>query len=119
LDALYQYIFSNVKHLDIVKDILAYILLEWNTSIPHPNEISQVEALFSLQAGDLESLLANLSAIVHCVPNTTTEVKFLHASLGDFLVDQSRSGEFYINLEEHQSQLLCIFFESHIPDTQY
>ncbi|KAF9470779.1 hypothetical protein BDN70DRAFT_998831 [Pholiota conissans] len=117
LDALYQYIFSKVKRLDIVKSILAMMLTRWENS--YPTKIKEIEALFSLQAGDLESLLANLSAVVHCVPYTTTEVKFLHASLGDFLLDQSRSGEYYIDLAEHRQRLLCIFFKSHIPDTPY
>ncbi|KAF9477319.1 hypothetical protein BDN70DRAFT_786618, partial [Pholiota conissans] len=93
LDALYQYIFSKVKHLDIVKCILATMLVKWNYS--PPTEIKALEALFSLQTGDLESLLANLSAVVHCVSDTAAEVKFLHASLVDFLLDQSRSGEYY------------------------
>ncbi|KAF9475303.1 hypothetical protein BDN70DRAFT_996528 [Pholiota conissans] len=117
LDALYQYIFSKVKHLDIVKSILAMVLTKWDdTFTPHlPTKIKEFEVLFSLQAGDVESLLANLSAVVHCVRYSTTEIKFLHASLGDFLIDQSRSGKFYIDLEECRQQLLCIFFESRIP----
>ncbi|KAF9471638.1 hypothetical protein BDN70DRAFT_998562 [Pholiota conissans] len=120
LDALYEYIFSKVKHLDFVKSILTMMLIKWDIfGIARPTKIKEYEALFSLQAGDLESLLANLSAVIHCVPNTTTEFKFLHASLGDFLLDPSRSGEYYINSTEQESQLLCIFFESYIPDTQF
>ncbi|KAF9470618.1 hypothetical protein BDN70DRAFT_939553 [Pholiota conissans] len=93
------------------------MLNKWEYS--SPTEIKEFEALFSLQAGDLESLLSNLLAVVHCIPNTTTEVKFLHASLGDFILDQSRSGEYYIDLEEQQQRLLCIFLESHISDRLY
>ncbi|KAF9475306.1 hypothetical protein BDN70DRAFT_258572 [Pholiota conissans] len=114
LDELYKYIFSRVEQLDVVKNILSMMLSKWECAYS-VSKIKEFEALFSLQAGDLESLLANLAAVVHCVPNTTTEVKFLHASLGDFLLDQSRSGEYYINLRAYQQQLLCIFFESHIP----
>ncbi|KAF9472313.1 hypothetical protein BDN70DRAFT_900644 [Pholiota conissans] len=117
LDALYKYIFSKVEQLDVVKSILVMMLTTW-FSTPSMT-IKEIEALFSLQAGDLESLLANLAAVIHCIPYTTTEVKFLHASLGDFLLDQSRSEEYYIDLEEHRLQLLCIFFESHIPDALY
>ncbi|KAF9470343.1 hypothetical protein BDN70DRAFT_770098, partial [Pholiota conissans] len=96
LDALYKYIFSKVEHLDIVKSILHWV--HGTIFGLHPRLIKDFEALFSLQAGDLESLLANLAAVVHCFPNTTTKVEFLHASLGDFLLDQSRSGEYYIDL---------------------
>ncbi|KAF9475290.1 hypothetical protein BDN70DRAFT_956939 [Pholiota conissans] len=123
LDALYQYIFSKVKHLDIVKSIFAMMLAKWASMPiyirPFPSKITEFEALFSLQAGDLESLLANLAAVVRCVPNTPPEVKILHASLADFLLDQSRSGEYFVDLEERRSRLLCIFFESNIPDKPY
>jgi hypothetical protein len=45
-------------------------------------------------------------------------MSFAHASLPDFLLDESRSGDYYINLDEYRTNLLSLFLERpcSIPD---
>jgi hypothetical protein len=42
-------------------------------------------------------------------------MKILHASLPDFLLDESRSGAHYINLDEYRTNLLYLFLERPCP----
>ncbi|KAF8198448.1 hypothetical protein BJ912DRAFT_899130, partial [Pholiota molesta] len=77
LDALYQHILSQVEARDKVFDIIALHLL---TNYDH---ISTFERVFLLEAGDLDVLFADLTAVILCEPHTndTPKLKFLHASL--------------------------------------
>jgi hypothetical protein len=106
LDALYQHIFSRVKRLDTVQNVLALHLM--NFGFP----IYVLESLFRLAAGELEVLFADLNALVRCsAGNPKVGMKILHASLPDFLLDESRSGDYYINLDEYRTNLLSLFLE--------
>jgi hypothetical protein len=110
LDALYQYIFSQVKRLDDVQNVLAFHLLSPNFAI------QDLEWSFQLAAGELAVLFADLTAVVQCSPDTPSEgMKILHASLPDFLMDESRSGDYYINLDEYRTNLLSLFLERPCP----
>lgn len=107
LDALYQYIFSQVEALDRVLDILAFLLLSNITSI------QTIEAIFMLASGELAICLADLTTVIRCESHTDARavVKFLHASLPDFLLDKSRSEAYHINPDEYRTKLLCMFLE--------
>jgi hypothetical protein len=107
LDALYQHILSQVEARDKVFDIIALHLL---TNYDH---ISTFERVFLLEAGDLDVLFADLTAVILCEPYTedTPKLKFLHASLPDFLLDKSRSGQYHIDLDEYRIKLLCALLE--------
>jgi hypothetical protein len=124
LDALYQHIFSRVKRLETVRNVLAFYLIKPGSSkkvlashlIPSDSHVQSLESLFQLSPGELEVLFADLTALVRCSPNTP--MKILHASLPDFLLDESRSGDYYINLDEYRTNLLSLFLERPctIPD---
>ncbi|KAF8194122.1 hypothetical protein BJ912DRAFT_901305 [Pholiota molesta] len=110
LDALYLYILSQVKQLDAVRNVLAFHLIHSYFNIQN------LESLFQLAAGELEVLFADLTALVQCSANTpNTGMKILHASLPDFLLDESRSGDYYINLDEYRTKLLSLFLERPCP----
>jgi hypothetical protein len=110
LDALYQYIFSQVKQLDAVRNVLAWHLIDFTVTI------QTLELLFQLAAGELEVLFADLTALVRCSADThSNEMRILHASLPDFLLDESRSGDYYINLDEYRANLLYLFLEKPCP----
>ncbi|KAF8198548.1 hypothetical protein BJ912DRAFT_29602 [Pholiota molesta] len=102
LDALYQHIFSQVEALDMVINIIAYILILEQDRIPH------IEHIFLLEAGDVEVLFADLIALITCEHAT---LKFLHASLPDFLLDKSRAQKYHIDLDEYRTTLLCMLLE--------
>ncbi|KAF9479900.1 hypothetical protein BDN70DRAFT_932224 [Pholiota conissans] len=107
LDALYQHIFSQVQNLDKVLDILAVVL------ISKLSLIKEIEMLFMLSPGELEVCLADLTAIIECQPHTQplARMKFLHASLPDFLQDRTRSERYHIDLKEYSTKLICMALE--------
>jgi hypothetical protein len=110
LDALYQYIFSQVKQVDTVRNVLAWHFINSNL------KIRTLESLFQLANGELEVLFADLTALVRCSADTPDDVmKILHASLPDFLLDKSRSGDYYINLDDGRTNLLSLFLERPCP----
>ncbi|KAF9478746.1 hypothetical protein BDN70DRAFT_879554 [Pholiota conissans] len=109
LDSLYRHIFSRVavEQLDYVLTILAFCI--W-TGIPH---VGIFESVFMLTSGELEVFFSDLTAILEF---KLGKLKFLHASLPDFLQDKSRSEEYHLDLEEYRNKLLCIFFEMTFED---
>ncbi|KAF9480405.1 hypothetical protein BDN70DRAFT_877677 [Pholiota conissans] len=110
LDALYRYIFSQVERIEEVLNILAYFLLTRTT------HIRDIQNVFFLPYGEVEVLFADLTAVILCEPDTpetlAPQLKFLHASLRDFLLDKTRSEEYYIDLTAYRTKLLCGFLRS-------
>jgi hypothetical protein len=111
LDALYQHIFSQVDGLDTVLDLIAYVLITQEYQIRH------IQRIFLLETGEVEVLLANLSSVIECEHNTNGNIKFLHASLPDFLRDKSRSERYHIDIKEYRLKLLCMLLERLPPDS--
>ncbi|KAF8816967.1 hypothetical protein BYT27DRAFT_6954218 [Phlegmacium glaucopus] len=98
LDTLYIHIFSSIPTsiLPKVLDIFRFLLLsedseQKNTKILDP--------LFEFKPGEAAYALSNLHAILSVYPklDRSFEIKLLHKSLEDFLLDKSRSGQFYID----------------------
>jgi hypothetical protein len=102
LDALYQHIFSEVEALDKVLDIIGYVIASEQTFIKH------IQKAFLLEAGELDVLFTDLTAVILC---NDSDLKFLHASLPDFLIDKTRSEQYHIDLDEYRTKLLCRFLE--------
>jgi hypothetical protein len=102
LDALYTHILAGVEDIEQVLDILSVIFLgSW---WPHLHDLygplvqwssSQIEAILSLQPGDVELYLGDMTSLVTVGDNQ--KVNIIHASLTDFLVDSTRSKQFWIN----------------------
>jgi hypothetical protein len=112
LDALYEYIFSQVEALDKVLDIIGFVIATGGDDIDH------IQNAFLLEPGDLYVLFADLTAVILCQPPepfSLTKLKFLHASLPDFLVDKTRSEQYHIDLDEYSTNLLCRFLERRPP----
>jgi len=92
LDALYMHILAGVEDIDSVLEILSLQFLS------NPNcsmDSSYTEDFLSLQPGDVELYLGDLSSLVNV--GSDQAIRVLHASLTDFLVDPTRSKEFWIN----------------------
>ncbi|KAF9475794.1 hypothetical protein BDN70DRAFT_209706 [Pholiota conissans] len=114
LDALYQYIFSQVQCLNKVLDILAYSLTTGGYMV------TRIENQFNLEPGELKMLLIDLAAVIRCDLPTkrSAKITFLHASLTDFLLDETRSGKYFIDREIYTEKLLCMALETTLGASQ-
>jgi hypothetical protein len=96
LDALYHHILSSVAEPAKVRQILTMLALE----TPHI-KVEEIKEFLDLH---VRRVLVDIHALVF-VPspsddNTDHELRFHHASLYDFLMDQSRSHDFYIDASQ-------------------
>ncbi|KAF8957404.1 hypothetical protein BDZ97DRAFT_2079214 [Flammula alnicola] len=96
LDALYTYIFASTEDSDLVLQILRVHLMSVVTPVVKlpVNEIHFIGRLLNLGVGNVKLALTDLSSIVEI---QSSQVQFLHASLSDFLLDETRAGRFYAN----------------------
>jgi hypothetical protein len=93
LDALYMHILANVENIEPVLEILSLVFFsDYGKYYSH----SEMETFLSLQFGDIELYLGDLSSLMS-VGSNQPPVRILHASLTDFFVDPTRSKEFWIN----------------------
>jgi hypothetical protein len=95
LDALYMHILAGVEDIEPVLKILSFLFLGPFFYPERPLHPHDIEEFLSLQPGDVELYLGDLSSLVKVGPNQNIHV--LHASLQDFLVDPTRSRELWIN----------------------
>ncbi|KAF8957414.1 hypothetical protein BDZ97DRAFT_1737598 [Flammula alnicola] len=102
LDALYTHIFASAEDPDLVLQILRIHFMksiEPRVDLMH-NEIRFMKNFLGLGEGDIELALSDLSSVVEIQSSImSTSIKFLHASLPDFLMDESRAGKFYADSE--------------------
>ena len=94
LDALYMHILAGVENIEFVLYILSFPLL-WDSYHILQRDSSFIEEFLSLQTGDVELYLGDLSSLVSIGP--LQRVNILHASLTDFFMDPTRSKELWIN----------------------
>jgi len=96
LDALYTHIFSPVEDINKVVEVISVLLLV-KTSIVQKSSVF-IEDLLELRRGDLNVTLLDLHSILDIPAKAGSgEIRVLHASLGDFLLDQTRSRMYHIN----------------------
>jgi len=97
LDVLYQHIFSFVDDREKLLLILGFHLAMW-TDLLFPLIAPQdIEMFLHLDRGYIELLLGDLSSVI-TISDAEPYICVLHASLRDFLLDATRSKEFYIDL---------------------
>ncbi|KAF5327783.1 hypothetical protein D9619_004020 [Psilocybe cf. subviscida] len=115
LDALYHHILGSAKHLDKVLQILAHCVY---TEVP--SQTSVICFMFECSEHDLSIYLADMTPLVTLSGKPTelwmewqneNSVHLLHASLGDFLRNPSRSRSLYINREVYLASKLERFFQ--------
>ena len=107
LDMLYLHIFCSVGSVQDVLPIIAFHLMTG------ANFVKSIEQLFSLESGEIAVLFCDLASIIALhKEGTGIYLKILHASLSDFLLDQARSRQFYIDLKLHHTNLVtrCLRF---------
>ncbi|KAF8172452.1 hypothetical protein BJ912DRAFT_1080713 [Pholiota molesta] len=102
LDALYHYILSSVAEPAKVQQILTLLVL----SDPDEMEMLEVEEIEQFLDLDVRRVLVDMHALVFVPPvqllppEKFAVLRFHHASLYDFLMDRSRSRDFYIDASQ-------------------
>lgn len=128
LDAMYRQIFSRIANLQPTLELISLIILQgqakWGT---FPVTLKFSEIFLGYDKGFLDVILSELHAILF-VPapgDMNRKLRLHHQSLGDFLLDQSRSNHFWIGSGQARATLATrwIMFSksppSHILDGPY
>ncbi|KAF8805596.1 hypothetical protein BYT27DRAFT_7258119 [Phlegmacium glaucopus] len=93
LDALYMHIFSCVDDISTALIILGVLFISMEGDlIATP---AKLEKLLFLKQGEVELVLSDLRSVLTVEDQS---IRILHASLPDFLLNPSRSIDFYVNL---------------------
>ena len=99
LNSLYNHVLSNVRDIERVKQILGVLIVVNPTLEDDPLRSSyEMDVFFNWQPGETEACLSRLASVIK--HNEDDErITILHASLSDFLLDSSRSGQFHLCAE--------------------
>jgi len=107
LDALYAQILGGVEDIEHVLEILGSIF--FGNYVLHT---STTEGLLSLlEPGDVEVYLADLSSLITIDDAAYINIRILHASFTDFLMDPTRSKTFWINPRAQHTAFACRCFQ--------
>jgi hypothetical protein len=130
LDAVYHHVLSNVSphNREKVIEVLTFLILKptfrkWTLT----NDLGfshylprTIEKILRYQEGDLYIYLLYMQSIVH-VPEVSAfeDLRFHHASFSDFLLDQSRSREYFIDIGKAHAHLTICWWRYWKDRTQY
>jgi len=112
LDALFTHILSSVFDIDRVLQVLSLLLTVLGMATS-----SHLEELLSCDQGEIRLLLVDLHSIIRVPESDTDEIRILHGSFRDYLIDRSRSGPFFIDLSEAYAKL-AVMYINHIKSSQ-
>jgi len=101
LDSLYRYILSSVEDTTTTVQIVATAL-----TLRYGASIARVSPILGLSPRDIKLYLIDLGSLVE-YENSSLNV--LHASLGDFLFDESRSQELFIDHRSIHTKIVQAF----------
>jgi len=118
LDFLYTHITSNANHRQDILRVLGQLLIARDMSsevdifgLPaNSSSPKRLEAILGLNPGDIRRILTDMHSLLKIGANLD-DIKILHTSFPDFLLDESRSRDFHVNLKEAHAILeisLCI-----------
>jgi len=97
LNSLYHHVLSNVDNIETLKLVLGTLIVV-NPGLKHGgediNSTHKMDKWLSWQPGESEACLSLLASVIKC--GADGEISILHASLSDFLLDPSRSHQFYL-----------------------
>jgi len=115
MNALYSVILWNAKYRARVMEILGLLLAARGISAEPGGSSTtgyslthaEIEKILKWKKGDVGLFLLDLHAIIE---NRESDqyIKVIHASLPDFLTDQARSQELFIDVNRAQTQLLML-----------
>jgi hypothetical protein len=97
LDGLYRLILSSITDIEKARDIIAFLVLR---PLRHGALTTRaIEEFLFYRPGEVEMILSDLRSIIS-VPSPEggfSGIWFFHASLPDFLLDQSRSMDLFLD----------------------
>ena len=93
LNSLYHHVLSNVNDIEAFKQVLGTVLI-LNPLVFHEQRIRSMDHWLFWQPGETQACLSQLPSIVGC--DADGSISILHTSLSDFLLDPSRSRQFYL-----------------------
>ncbi|PPQ86054.1 hypothetical protein CVT25_002235 [Psilocybe cyanescens] len=98
LDALYVNILSEVENIKAILRILGVAIILYNNTDDHikPLGVNDLEKFMQLTPDTVQLILIDLFSVVD-VSDNNKPIKFLHASFSDFLLDPTRSRQFFID----------------------
>jgi len=95
LNSLYNHVLSNVRNIERVNQVLGFLIII--QAQLHSVTICQADEMdrhFFWQTGETKACLSQLASLIEC--KASGYISILHASLSDFLLDPSRSRQFYL-----------------------
>ena len=101
LDSLYHLILSSVANAEKLPDVLMFLVLRPfrhdNVSLTQTTPL--IEKFLFYRPGEIDMILTDLHSLIDVPPpgNKTSELRFFHASLPDFLLDRSRSMDLFLD----------------------
>ncbi|KAF5328696.1 hypothetical protein D9619_011484 [Psilocybe cf. subviscida] len=112
LDAMYSYIFSQGKNPVAIRNIFAMHLTAGTIHQYFSKDFFEKLLATKYDFAAAESILSPLSSIVRLERGKFTKLVFYHASLGEFLLDESRSGTHFLNMHKAYVKLIVDLVES-------
>jgi len=96
LNSLYHHVLSNVDDIEALKQVLGFLIIICPVlvGIDWIDSTDGVDDFFFWQPGEMEACLSQLASIIEV--SRYRKISILHASLSDFLLDPSRSRQFYL-----------------------
>ncbi|KAF5310663.1 hypothetical protein D9619_007728 [Psilocybe cf. subviscida] len=119
LDCLYRHIFESVPEINktSIHNIFHFLVLPstWDDVIT----TTMIERHFGYMPGHVQHVLRDLLCLVAFSPSRNGPIKVLHASLPDFLLDQSRSGALCIDYGNARAAIAASYLLNirHNPDS--
>ena len=101
LDSLYHLILSSVTDIEKMQDVLMFLVVQpfWQPDLQLTQTTSLIKQFLFYRPGKINMILTALYSIMY-VPSPgdkLCEPQFFHALLPDFLLDWSRSMDFFLN----------------------
>lgn len=112
LDSIYSFILSQVDDLEAMRTILSMQILLIESDCNLPSIVSVFDILHDYDhcytKAVIKSCISELAALVQLAKYNHLE--FYHASMTDFLLDQSRSGIYWIDINAFRVKALMAFW---------
>jgi len=95
LNSLYHHVLSNVDNIETLKLVLGILIIVNPVAMyEEMNRSETIDDFLFWERGETKACLSQLAAVIEC--DADGEISILHASLSDFLLDPSRSRQFYL-----------------------